>query len=80
MTKFKICAFLLHSFCGKWGGLDPVNRFTNTSWHTLVTPTDLPKSVRMRFVIEGFGSVIEHFGGDFVFLSVKLSYGAGILS
>ena len=34
-----------------------VNRFNHTSGMTAVTPTDLPKSVRNRCVIEVFGSV-----------------------
>ena len=38
-------------------GLDPVNRFNHTSWEAIVTPTDRPKSVRNRCVIEVFGGV-----------------------
>ena len=33
-------------------GWDPVNRFNHTSWVAIVTPTDRPKSVRNRCVIE----------------------------
>ena len=35
----------------------PVNRFNHTSWMALVTPTDRPKSVCNRCVIEVFGEV-----------------------
>ena len=38
-------------------GWDPVNRFNHTSWLAIVTPTDRPKSVRNRCVIEVFGGV-----------------------
>ena len=58
-TFLKCVSFWLHSFCGKWEGWDPVNRFNYTSWVAIVTPTDRPKSVRNR-------CVIEVFGGDFV--------------
>ena len=33
-------------------GWDPVNRFNHTSWVAVVTPTDRPKSVGNRCVIE----------------------------
>ena len=36
-------------------GWDPVNRFNHASWVAIITPTDRPKSVRNRFVIEDFG-------------------------
>ena len=39
------------------GGRDPVNRFHHTSWVAVVTPTDLPKSIRNRCVIEVYGGV-----------------------
>ena len=42
---------------GYWEGWVPVNRFNHTSWMTVVTPTDRPKSVRNRCVIEVFGGV-----------------------
>ena len=34
-----------------------VNRLNHTSWVAIVTPTDHPKSVRNRCVIEVFGGV-----------------------
>ena len=34
-----------------------VNRFNHTSWVTVVTPTDRPKSVRIRCVIEVLSGV-----------------------
>ena len=39
------------------GGEDPVNRFNHTRCVAIVTPTDRPKSVRNRCVIEVFGGV-----------------------
>ena len=39
------------------GKFDPVNRFNHTSWVTIVTPADRPKSVRNRCVIEVFDGV-----------------------
>ena len=36
---------------------DPVNRFNNTSWVSVVVRTDRPKSVRKRCVIEVFAGV-----------------------
>ena len=50
-------SFWLHGFCGKWEGWDPVNRFNHTCSVAIVTPTDRPKSVRNRCVIEVFGGV-----------------------
>ena len=54
---FKSVAFWLHSLCGYWEGLDPINRFNNTSWMAVDTLTDRPKSVRNRCVIEGISGV-----------------------
>ena len=45
-------SFWLRSFCGYWEGWDSVNRFDNTSWVAVDTPTDRPKSDRNRCVIE----------------------------
>ena len=38
-------------------GWNPVNWFNHTSWVAIVTPTDRPKSVRNRCVIESFDGV-----------------------
>ena len=46
-----------HKCCGEWEGWDSVNRFNYTSWVAIVFPTDRPKSVRNRCVIEVFGGV-----------------------
>ena len=35
-----------------------MNRLNHTSWVTVVTPIDRPKSVRNRYVIEVFGGVV----------------------
>ena len=35
----------------------PENRFNNTNWVAVVTPTDRPKSVRNQCIIEGFCGV-----------------------
>ena len=51
------CGSTINSFCDKWEGSDPVNRFTNTTWVAIVTRTDHHKSVRNRCVIEVFGCV-----------------------
>ena len=44
----------LDGCCGEWENWDPVNRFNHTSWMTVVTSTDCPKSVRNRCVIAVF--------------------------
>ena len=53
LQNFKYMSFKLHSCCGEWDGLvhKPVN---HTSWLAVVTPTDRPKSVCNRCVIELF--------------------------
>ena len=40
------------AFCGNWEGRVPINRFEHTSWMAVDTPTDRPKSVHNRCVIE----------------------------
>ena len=54
---FKCVSFWLYGCCGEWEGLarKPVN---HTSWMAVVTPTDRPKSVRNRCVIELFCGVV----------------------
>ena len=54
---FKRVSFCLHSCCGEWEG-GPVNQVNHTSWVAVVTPTDRPKSVRIRYVIELFCGVV----------------------
>ena len=55
---YNICVyFWLHSVCGYGEGLDSVNQFYKTSWVIVVSPSDRPKSVRNRCVIEICGSV-----------------------
>ena len=44
-------------FCCKWQGCDHVIQFYHTSWVAVVTPTDRPKSVRNRCVIEAFSGL-----------------------
>ena len=60
---FKCASFLLHSFCGKWQGWDPVTWFNSASWKTVVTQTGRRKSVRNHCVIV--------LGGVFVFWHVS---------
>ena len=48
---FKRVSFWLHGCCGS-GKIGPVNQVNHTSWVAVVTPTDRPKSVRNRCVIE----------------------------
>ena len=50
---------------------DPVNRFNHTSSVAIVTPTDRPKSVRNRFLIEVFGGV-------FVFSRCFFDFSVGV--
>ena len=54
---FKCVSFCLHGCCGKREGWarNPVN---HTSWVTVATPTDRPKSVRNRCLIELFCGVV----------------------
>ena len=54
---FKRVSFWLHGCCGEWEGWarKPVD---HNSWVAIVTPTDRPKSVRNRSVIELFCGVV----------------------
>ena len=52
-----MCVLLITRLLKLWEGWDPVNRFNHTSWVAIVTPTDRPKSVRNRCVIEVFGGI-----------------------
>ena len=61
----------LHSFCGNCKGLDPVNRFNHISVLAVVTPTDRPKSVCNR-------CVIEYFGGVFVLALYIMEFPVGV--
>ena len=54
---FKYVSFWLHGCCGESEG-GPVNQVNHTSWMTVVTPTDRPKSVRNCCLIELFCSVV----------------------
>ena len=70
LQMFKCVSFWLHGFCGYWEGWDPVHRFKHTSWVAVVAPTDRPKSVRNRCVIEVFGGVCVLSRFLFYFFSV----------
>ena len=62
----------LHYLCGEWKGWAPLNWFnTLVSGVTAVTPTDRPKSVRNR-------CVIEVFGGVFMLLPGFLDFSVGV--
>ena len=52
-----VCPFGLHGCCGEWEG-GPVNQVNHNSWVAVVTPTDRPKSVRNRGLIELFCGVV----------------------
>ena len=52
-----VCPFDFTTVAGS-GKVGPVNQVNNTSWVAVVTPTDRPKSVRNRCVIELFCDVI----------------------
>ena len=41
-----------------FGKVVPVNQVYHTSWEAVVTPTDRPKSVRNRCVIEHYCGVV----------------------
>ena len=53
-TNLNVCPFDYTAFAVSWG---PVNQLNHTSLVAFVTPTDRPKSVRNRRVIEFFGGV-----------------------
>ena len=53
-------SFWLHGCCGEWEG-GPVNQVNHTSWVAVVTPTDRPKSVRNRCLIELFCCLCKGF-------------------
>ena len=52
-----VCPFDYTAFAGS-EKVGPVNQVNHTSWVAVVTPTDRPKSVRNRCVIELFGDVV----------------------
>ena len=58
LQNFKCVSFWLHGCCGEWEG-GPVNQVNHSSWVDGVTPTDRPKSVRNRCLIELFCGVVS---------------------
>ena len=52
-----VCPFDYTAVAGS-GKVGPVNKVNHTSWVAVVTPTDRPKSVRNRYVIELFCDVV----------------------
>ena len=54
----KLCVLLITRLLWLVGRLGTVNWFNHNSWITVVTPTDNPKSVHNRCVIEVFGGVL----------------------
>ena len=52
-----VCPFDYTAVAGS-GKVGPVNQVNHTSWVAIVIPTDRPKSVRNRRVIELFGGVV----------------------
>ena len=52
-TFLNVCPFDYTAVAGNWK-VGPVNQVNHTSRVAVVTPTDRPKSVRNRFVIELF--------------------------
>ena len=58
ITNFlNVCPFDYTAVAGS-GEVGPVNQVNHTSWVAIVTPTDRPKSVRNRSVIELFCGVV----------------------
>ena len=55
-----LCPFDYTAVAGS-GKVGPVNQVNHTSWVAVVTPTDRPKSVRNRCVIELFVALCCHF-------------------
>ena len=53
-----MCVLLITRLLRGVGRLGPVNQVNHTSWVTVVTLTDRPKSVRNRCVIELFCGVV----------------------
>ena len=51
-----MCPFDYMAVAGS-GMVGSVNKVNHTSWVAVVTPTDRPKSVRNRYVIELFGAL-----------------------
>ena len=71
------CSFpRLHNCCGEWESWDPGIWFNHTSWVVVVTPTDRPKSVRNRCVIEVFDGVVVLSRG---FIYFSLGVGAFVI-
>ena len=71
-TFLNVCPFDYTAVAGS-GRVGPVNRLTtpvdHTSWVAVVTPTDCPKSVRNRCVVEFFCVVTLPFSaGDGAFV------------
>ena len=56
LKHFKCLFFWLHGYCGEWEGWAR-KAINHTSLVAVVTPSDRPKSVRNRCVIERFGGV-----------------------
>ena len=54
---WNVCPFDYTAVAGS-GKVGPVNQVNHTSWVAVVTPTDRPKSVRNRCVIELFFEVV----------------------
>ena len=52
-----VCPFDYKAVAGS-GKVGPVNQVNHTSWVAIVSPTDRPKSVRNRSVIEPFCCVV----------------------
>ena len=52
-----MCPFDYTAVSGS-GNVRPVNQVNHTSWVAVVTPTDRPKSVRNRCVIEFFFALL----------------------
>ena len=66
--------FLIGFICGAVAGsgkVGPVNQVNHTSWVAVVTPTDRPKSVRNRCLIELFVAL-------FVFLICPFDISVGV--
>ena len=57
LQTLNVCPYDYTAVAGS-GKVGPVTQVNHTSWVTVVTPTDRPKSVRSRCIIELFCGVV----------------------
>ena len=65
-----MCVLFITRLLRLVGGLGAPKRFNHTSWVTVVTPANRPKSVHNRYVIEVVGGVLCYHVSFWMFLYV----------